>query len=59
VLELEGKRPLARQRHRLKDNIKTDMREIGWGGIDRIWLRIGTIYRFIYLLYIQISLQWG
>jgi hypothetical protein len=31
----EGKRPLRRQRRRWMDNIKMDLREIGWyGGID-------------------------
>jgi hypothetical protein len=30
----EGKRPLGRQRHRCVDNIKMDLREIGWGGMD-------------------------
>jgi hypothetical protein len=28
----EGKRPLGGPRCRLVDNIKTDLREIGWGG---------------------------
>jgi hypothetical protein len=32
----EGKRTLGRPRHRWVDNIKMDLREIGWGGIDRI-----------------------
>jgi hypothetical protein len=32
----EGKRPLGTPRPRLVDNIKTDLREIGWGGIDWI-----------------------
>jgi hypothetical protein len=31
----EGKRPLRRPRHRWKDNIKMDLREIGFGcGLD-------------------------
>jgi hypothetical protein len=30
----EGKRPLGRPRHRLVDNIKMDLREIGWDGMD-------------------------
>jgi hypothetical protein len=34
VREPEGKRPLGRPRRRWEDNIKTDLREIGWGGID-------------------------
>jgi hypothetical protein len=32
----EGKRPLGRPICRWVDNIKTDLREIGWGGIDWI-----------------------
>jgi hypothetical protein len=32
----EGKIPLERQRYRLVDNIKMDLREIGWGGMDWI-----------------------
>jgi hypothetical protein len=39
----EGKRPLGRPRRRWVDNIKFDLRVIGWdGGIGSIWLRIGT-----------------
>jgi hypothetical protein len=34
----EGKRPLGRQRRRSVDNIKMDLREIGWDGIDWIHL---------------------
>jgi hypothetical protein len=30
----EGKRPLGRPRRRWEDNIRMDLREIGWGGID-------------------------
>jgi hypothetical protein len=32
----EGKRPL--RRHRWVDNIKTDLRETGWGGMD--WINL-------------------
>jgi hypothetical protein len=32
----EGKRPLGRLRRRWVDNIKMDLREIGWGGVDWI-----------------------
>jgi hypothetical protein len=32
----EGKRPLGRQRRRWVDNIKMDLREIGWDGVDWI-----------------------
>jgi hypothetical protein len=31
----EGKRPLGRPRRRWVDNIKIDLLEIGWGGVDR------------------------
>jgi hypothetical protein len=32
----EGKRPLGKPRHRWVDNIKIDLREIGWDGMDWI-----------------------
>jgi hypothetical protein len=32
----EGKRPLGRPRHRWENNIRMDLREIGWGGMDWI-----------------------
>jgi hypothetical protein len=32
----EGKRPLGRPTRRWEDNIKKDLREIGWGGMDWI-----------------------
>jgi hypothetical protein len=39
----EGRRPLGRPRHRWKDNIKMDLKEIGCGDVDWIHgLRIGT-----------------
>jgi hypothetical protein len=39
----EGRRPLGRPRHRWEDNIKMDLREVGWGhGLDQ-WLRIGQV----------------
>jgi hypothetical protein len=34
----EGMRALGRPRHRWVDNIKMDLREIGWGGMDWICL---------------------
>jgi hypothetical protein len=30
----EGKRPLGTSIHRCVDNIKMDLREIGWGGMN-------------------------
>jgi hypothetical protein len=32
--EPEGKRLLGRSRHRWVDNIKMDLRDIGWSGMD-------------------------
>jgi len=34
----EGKIPLGRPRHRLKDNSKMDLQEVGCGGMGRIEL---------------------
>jgi hypothetical protein len=34
VRKPEGMKPLERPRRRLEDNIKMDLREVGWGGID-------------------------
>jgi hypothetical protein len=36
VGKTEGKRPLGRPRRRWVDNIKMDLREIGWDGMDWI-----------------------
>jgi hypothetical protein len=36
VEKLEGERPLGRSRLRLEANIKTDLRVIGWDGMDWI-----------------------
>jgi hypothetical protein len=41
----ERNRPLGRPRRRWVENIKMDLREIGWDGmvwVGSIWLRIGT-----------------
>jgi len=34
----DGNRQLGRLKHRKKDNIKMDLQEVGWGGIDWIGL---------------------
>jgi hypothetical protein len=34
----EGKRPLDRPRHRWEDEIKMDLREIGWGDVE--WIQL-------------------
>jgi hypothetical protein len=36
VGKVERKRPLVRPRHSWEDNIRMDLREIGWGGMDWI-----------------------
>jgi hypothetical protein len=38
VGETERKRPLGRLRHRWKENIRMDLREIGYGNVDWIYL---------------------
>jgi hypothetical protein len=38
----EGKRPLGRPRRRWVDNIKIDLREMGWDGMDWIELAQGS-----------------
>jgi hypothetical protein len=39
VRKPEGKRPLGRPRRRWVDNIKIDLREIGWDDMD--WIDLG------------------
>jgi hypothetical protein len=34
----EGRRPLGRPRRRWEDNIKMDLRELGWAGMD--WINL-------------------
>jgi hypothetical protein len=34
----EGKRPLGKPRHKWKDNIRMDLREIRWEGVD--WMHL-------------------
>jgi len=38
VGKLKGKRPLGRPRRRWKDNIKIDLQEVGYGGMD--WIEL-------------------
>jgi hypothetical protein len=38
----EGKRPLGRPRRKWVDNIKMDLREIGWDRMD--WLELAQIW---------------
>jgi hypothetical protein len=41
VGNLEGNRPLGRPRRRWVDNIKMDLREIGWDGMD--WIHLAQV----------------
>jgi hypothetical protein len=34
----EGRQPLGRPRHRWEDNIKVDLQDVGWGGMD--WIEL-------------------
>jgi hypothetical protein len=34
----EGRRPLETPKRRWEDNIKMDLREVGWGGMD--WINL-------------------
>jgi hypothetical protein len=34
VATSEGKRPLGRSRRKRENNVKMDLRKIGWGGMD-------------------------
>jgi hypothetical protein len=34
----EGKRPFGRSRHRCEDNIRKDLKEIGWEGVE--WMHL-------------------
>jgi hypothetical protein len=43
VAKPERRRLLGIPRHSSLNNIKMNLREVGWGGVDWItWLRIGT-----------------
>jgi hypothetical protein len=45
-MEFCGKRLLGRPRRRWEDNIKTDLREIGWSVMDWIYLaQDGDLWR--------------
>jgi len=39
----KGKRPHGRCRHRLEDNIRMDLREVGWEGVDWTYLAQGPL----------------
>ena len=37
----EGWKPLGRPRHTWEDNIKIDLKEVGWGGMD--WIDLAEV----------------
>ena len=41
VGDISGKETIGRPRHRLEDNIKIDLQEVGCGGMDWIQLALG------------------
>jgi len=44
----EGRRPRGRPRHRWWDDVKIDLKEVGWGALTiLIWLMIGACRRFL------------
>jgi hypothetical protein len=52
-----GKRPLGRPRHKWKNTIQMDLKEVGWGGIgwidlsqdrDRWWVLMNTVMKALY-----------
>jgi hypothetical protein len=61
----EGKRPLGRPRRRWEDNIRIDIREIRWGGMDWIDLnckaegvRRDSVVLGCKVQYIRLSIQY-
>jgi hypothetical protein len=42
VVKLQKKRNSEKPTCREEDNIKVDLKEIGCGGVDWIWVRIGA-----------------
>jgi hypothetical protein len=48
VRKLEGKRPLVRRIRRWINNMKMDLLEIGWGGVDWIGLAACMDLRLFY-----------
>jgi hypothetical protein len=38
MVKPKGKRPPGRPRHRWKDGIRMDLREIGWGSVE--WIQL-------------------
>jgi hypothetical protein len=51
----EGRRPLGRPRHRWEDNIKKDLSEIGFGGVD--WINLAQDNRWRALVHTIMNLR--
>ena len=54
-----GKSPLRRPRHRLEDNIKTCLQEVGWvAWTGFVWLRIIFSY-YVYNNFFKLCVEMG
>jgi hypothetical protein len=47
VRKPEGKRLLGRPRRKWVDNIKTDLLEIGWGGLDKCKVLVNVVMNLL------------
>jgi len=54
--KLEGPRPLERPKHRWEDDIRMDLREIGWKGIEWMHLSQDRVQWWA-LVHVVINLQ--
>jgi hypothetical protein len=52
----EGNRPLGRPRRRWADNIKTDLREIGWDGMEWSGVDINIFKTHQWTAFISLSI---
>jgi hypothetical protein len=57
VGETVGKRPLGRPRPRWKENIKMDLQEVGWRGMDWIGLAQVTVVNAVVNLAVSIKCE--
>jgi hypothetical protein len=51
----EGNRPLGRHRRRLEDNVRMNIREIGWGGGG--WLHLDHDNQWRAVVYVVMNLR--
>jgi hypothetical protein len=56
----EGKKPLRGPRRRLVDNVKMNLREIGWGGMD--WIDLAQVtdqWRAVVNTVMNLLVEWN